>query len=140
MKVKFEIDGIECVAESDYYPTGNMSDEMRAAMFTKLCNEAKSIAMEYIRAKYGNKAEVSRHDQSTDEADSGKWPEIDPSLTVDFTPLIVKENVEIFLHALKTKDEFAKENIIDALKRFLSGRISLSEMRSEIIKLLGLDM
>lgn len=55
MKIDMKIGDIECHVETDYQPTtvGETGELARAAAFSRLCNEAKSVAYKLIDAKYG---------------------------------------------------------------------------------------
>lgn len=158
MKVEFEVKGFKCAAQTDYVPPVSYTgDEVRAAMFSRLTKDVKDIAMEYIatvakgiqfspskpdgldglsKPLNGDK-NADKINQGDVEFDPDTWPEVNPDNRVSSLPLLVRENAEIFKRALETKDEFAQENIVNALDEFLSGQRSLREARDMIISLLG---
>lgn len=56
MKVEIEVCGFKVRAETDFAPAtsyGNADEEaLKCASFIRLCNEARTIAKEYINAKF----------------------------------------------------------------------------------------
>lgn len=62
MRVEFKIGDIEAVATTDVEMPWSIPDReiaaVKAAMFTKLTNEAKAIAIKLIEAKYKKESEV----------------------------------------------------------------------------------
>lgn len=64
MRVEFKIGDIEAVATTDVVMPWGVSDKevavARMAMFTKLTNDAKAIAIKLIEEKYKKESEVSK--------------------------------------------------------------------------------
>jgi hypothetical protein len=62
MRVEFKIGDIEAVASTDVVMPWGISDKevaaVRVAMFAKLTNEAKAIAIKLIEAKYKKESAV----------------------------------------------------------------------------------
>lgn len=62
MRVEFKIGDIEAIATTDVVMPWGIPDRevaaVRIAMFTKLTNEAKAIAIKLIEAKYKKESEV----------------------------------------------------------------------------------
>lgn len=64
MIVEFKVGDIEAVATTDVVMPCGISDKevavARTAMFAKLTNEAKAIAIKLIEAKYKKESEVTK--------------------------------------------------------------------------------
>lgn len=62
MRVEFKVGDIEAIATTDITMPWGISDKevavVRMAMFTKLTNEAKAIAIKLIEEKYKKESEV----------------------------------------------------------------------------------